>query len=147
AFVLLIGAVNITNLTLARCNVRMKELSTRLAIGASRTQVVRQLITESLLLTLAGGLGGILTGLAMLRAFGRIGLDRLPRANEIQIDLTVISATLVLAVIIGALIGLIAVAHLFNVNLSTVASLAWSFAKGSYLSPAASFSDLQALRR
>jgi putative ABC transport system permease protein len=120
AFVLLIGVVNIANLTLARCNVRMKELSTRLAIGASRAQVARQLIIESLLLTLAGGLGGVLTGFGMLSALRTIGLDRLPRANEIQTDPTVIGATLAVAVILGTLIGLVAVAHLFKVNLSTV---------------------------
>jgi len=120
AFVLLIGTVNITNLTLARCNGRMKELSTRLAIGASRPQVARQLMFEGLLLTLAGALGGILTAFGMLRAVETIGLNQLPRANEIQIDFTVIGATLAVAVAIGALIGLVALAHLFKVNLTTV---------------------------
>ena len=120
AFVLLIGAVNIANLALARSNLRMKELSTRLAIGASRTQVARQLIIESLLLAFPGGLGGILTGFVMLRALGTIGIDRLPRASEIQMDLTVISAALALALIAAVLIGLVPVTHLFKVNLSTV---------------------------
>ena len=86
ALVLLIGAANITNLALARSNVRLKEISTRLAIGASRAQVAAQLITESLLLALIGGLFGILTGSSVLRALTTIGLDRLPRASEIHIS-------------------------------------------------------------
>jgi predicted permease len=120
AFVLLIGAVNLANLALARSNLRSRELSTRLAIGASRMQVARQLIIESVLLALAGGLGGILAGFGLLRTLATIGLDRLPRASEIQMDLRVIGVTLLVVVITGILIGLVPVAHLFKVNLNTV---------------------------
>ena len=120
AFVLLIGGVNIANLALARSNLRMKELSTRLAIGAARGQVARQLIIESVLLALAGGLGGVLAGYGILRALQTIGLDRIPRAGEIHVDLTVVSAALALSVIAGVLIGLVPVLHLFQVNLSAV---------------------------
>src|SRR5437867_13151045 len=88
AFLLLIGAVNIANLTLARSNLRMKELSTRLALGAARAQLARQLISESLLLSLAGGIGGVLVGSAILDALQVIGVDRIPRASEIHMDLT-----------------------------------------------------------
>jgi len=120
AFVLLIGGVNIANLALARSNLRMKELATRLAIGAARAQIARQLIIESLLLAVAGGLTGILAGSGILRALQAIGLDRLPRAGEIHMDLTVVGAALAVSVIAGVLIGLVPVAHLFNVNLNTV---------------------------
>lgn len=120
AFVLLIGGVNIANLALARSNLRMKELSTRLVLGASRSQVARQLIIESLLLAFAGGLAGVLAGSGILRALGAIGLDRLPRAGEIHMDLTVVGAALAVSAIAGVLIGLVPVAHLFKVNLSTV---------------------------
>jgi len=119
-FVLLIGGVNIANLALARSNLRMKELATRLAIGAARAQVAQQLIIESLLLAVAGGLAGMLTGSGILRALRTIGLDRLPRAGEIHMDLTVVGAALAVSVIVGVLIGLVPVVHLFNVNLSTV---------------------------
>ena len=120
AFVLLIGAVNIANLTLARSNLRLRELSTRLAIGASRIQLARQVIIESVLLALTGGVIGILAGIGILRALGTIGLDRLPRANEIQIDITVIAAVLVMSVIAGVLIGMVPAAHLWRINLSAV---------------------------
>lgn len=120
ALVLLIGTVNIANLAVARSNVRIREISTRLAIGASRGQVAWQMITESSMLTLAGGLAGILTGFGMLRALSTVGLDRLPRANEIQMDVTVIAAALALAGFAGFLVGLVPVVHLFRVNLTMV---------------------------
>lgn len=120
AFVLLIGGMNLANLALARSNLRRKELSTRLALGAARGQVAQQLVIESLLLAIAGGLGGILTGFAILRGLGLIGLERLPRAGEIQMDLGVAAAAMAVSVIVGILLGLVPVAHLFKVNLSTV---------------------------
>jgi predicted permease len=120
AFVLLIGGVNIANLALARSNLRMRELSTRLALGAARAQLARQLIIESLLLSLAGGAGGVLAGYGILRALQTIGLDRVPRATEIHMDLTVIGAAFAVSVIAGLLIGTVPVLHLLKVNLSTV---------------------------
>ena len=88
--VLLIGGVNLANLTLARASVRMKELSTRLALGAVRARLARQLVIESLMLSLAGGAAGVLTGAVILRTLQGIGLDRLPRAGEIHIDAAVV---------------------------------------------------------
>jgi predicted permease len=119
AFVLLIGSVNIANLTLARSSLRMKELSTRLAIGAARAQIARQLVIESLLLAMAGGIGAILAGAGILRALQSVGLERIPRADEIHMDLIVVGATLGISLITGFLIGLVPIAHLFRVNLST----------------------------
>lgn len=120
AFVLLIGGVNIANIALARSNLRMKELSTRLALGAARAQIARQLIIESLLLAVNGGVGGVLTAAAILRALQTIGLDRLPRAGEIHMDTTVVGIALAVSVIAGVLIGLVPILHLFNLNLSAV---------------------------
>jgi predicted permease len=119
-FVLLIGGVNITNLALARSNLRLKELSTRLAIGASRAQVARQLIVESVLLGIAGGFGGVMTGWIILRAFATVGMDRLPRATEIHMDLAVVAAALAVSIVVGIVIGLVPVAHLFKLNLNNV---------------------------
>ena len=120
AFVLLIGAVNIANLALARSGLRLKELATRLALGAARAQVARQLITESVILALAGGVGGVLIGQGMLSAFGRVGLDRLPRAGEIHMDPTVVGFTIATAILAGILIGLVPVVHIFRVDLNRV---------------------------
>ncbi len=119
AFVLLIGAVNLVNVALARSNLRAKELTTRLALGAGRAQVARQLIIESLLLSLSAGAAGIAVGYGILRALDVIGLERIPRAHEIHMDFMVIAAALAVATVAGWLIGLVPAVHLFKVNLST----------------------------
>ena len=91
AFVLLIGGVNIANLVLARSSLRRKELATRLALGAARVQVARHLMIESILLALAGGIAGLAIGAVTLPALVTIGLDKIPRASEIQISAVVVS--------------------------------------------------------
>ncbi len=120
AFVLLIGGVNIANLALARANVRRKEIATKLALGSSRLQVARSLLVESVILALAGGAGGFVFGAAVLRSLGAIGLDEIPRASEIHFSLAVILFALATSVVAGILIGLVPVAHLSQIKLSTV---------------------------
>ncbi len=120
AFVLLIGGVNIANLALARANVRRKEIATKLALGGSRLQVARSLLVESVILALAGGAGGFVFGAAVLRSLGAIGLDEIPRASEIHFSLPVILFALATSVVAGILIGLVPVAHLSQIKLSTV---------------------------
>jgi predicted permease len=120
AFVLLIGALNIANLTLARSNLRMKELSTCLALGAARSQVAGQLIAESVLLGLAGGAGGLLAGSWILAGLQMIGLDQIPRAAEIQMDATVVACVLSASVVIGIVIGLVPVLHFSRINVNAV---------------------------
>src|SRR2546425_1287252 len=120
AFVLLIGGVNIANLALARANVRRKEIATKLALGGSRLQVARSLLVESVILALAGGAGGFVFGAAVLRSLGAIGLDEIPRASEIHFSLAVILFALATSLVAGILIGLVPVAHLSQIKLSTV---------------------------
>ena len=119
-FVLLIGGLNIANLTLARWSVRGKEIATRLALGAGRGQLARQLVVENVLVAGAGGIAGVLLGRAFLRAVAMVGLDRFPRAQEVRIDGTVILVALGLAVAVGALVGLVPIASGFKVNLSAM---------------------------
>ena len=119
-FVLLIGAVNIANLALARSGLRLKEMATRLALGAARSQVARQLITESVILTLLGGVAGLAFGSWILSVFGTLGLDQLPRAGEIQMNGAVIGFTLVIAIVAGVLIGLVPVGYVLRSNLNQV---------------------------
>jgi predicted permease len=120
AFLLLTGGVNIANLALARSNLRMKELSTRLALGAAHSQVARQLVIENLLLSVIAGAGSILAGQGILRSLQRIGIERIPRAGEIHMDVAVIGAAAALSLMAGVLIGLVPVIHLWNLNISTV---------------------------
>src|SRR5271170_1255205 len=99
--VLLIGGLNVANLALTRLNLRRKEMATRMALGAGRTQLTRQLVLENLGLALAGGVGGILLGAGMLRMLGAIGLEHLPRAGEVHMGATVILVAVGLSVIAG----------------------------------------------
>jgi len=119
AFVLLIGAVNIANLALARTSLRMKEFATRLALGASHAQIARQLIVENVMIAFAGGLAGLGLGIASIKALGIIGLDRFPRATEVHAGATVILFALIVAVLAGICIALAPLAGIFRVSLST----------------------------
>lgn len=117
-FVLAIGAVNITNLVLIRSSSRMRELATRHALGAGLTRLTRQLLTETVLLTLGGGLLGIGLGYLGLTLLTGFGIEALPRSAEIRMDGVVIGFTIALALVVGVLVGLVPVLNLRHMNLS-----------------------------
>jgi len=119
-FVLLIGAVNVANLVLVRSRVRIKELATRLALGAGRARVARQLVVESVLLTMVSAAIGLLLGYAALRFLTTLNLQDLPRAGEIRLDGIVVAFTLGIAAVIGLTLGLIPVATVLPANLTSV---------------------------
>lgn len=119
-FVLLIGAVNVANLVLVRSRVRIKELATRLALGAGRARVARQLVVEGMILTMTSAVAGLLIGYAALRALSTLNLRDLPRANEIHLDPIVIAYTVGVSAVIGMLLGLIPVATILPKNLTSV---------------------------
>jgi predicted permease len=118
AFVLLIGALNIANLALARASGRAKEFATRVALGASHSQIARQLIVENLVIALAGGAGGLLLGADALQALGQIGLDRFPRAAEVHGSSAVIVFALAVSVLTGIFIALVPFAGIVKMNLT-----------------------------
>jgi predicted permease len=117
-FVLLVGAVNVTNLMLVRSSARMKELATRHALGAGLGRIARQLLTETVLLALGGGAIGLALGYGGVRALASFGLDATPQGTKVAIDATVIAFTFGLAVALAILIGLIPVLGLRRMNLS-----------------------------
>jgi predicted permease len=117
-FVLLVGAVNVTNLMLIRSSARMKELATRHALGAGLGRIARQLLTETMLLSLAGGVFGLALGYAGVRALTAFGLEATPQGTHVTIDSTVIAFTFGLALALSVLIGLIPVMSLRHMNLS-----------------------------
>jgi len=116
-FVLLIGVVNIANLVMARSQMRLKELCTRFALGASPWRVIRQLMTESVMLTTCSALIGLLLGYWGLRIVNALELDQIPRGGEIAMDRTVVIFVLGLAFVVGVTIGTIPVIHGLKVNL------------------------------
>jgi putative ABC transport system permease protein len=117
-FVLAIGAVNITNLVLIRSSSQMRELATRHALGASMARLIRHLVTETVILTTIGAALGLLIGYAALTALGGVGLDALPRANEIRINGEVVAFAFALAVLVGIAVGLAPLARLTGLNLA-----------------------------
>ena len=117
-FVLLIGGLNIANLALARWNVRGREIATRLALGATRAQLTRQLVVENVLVAGAAGVVGVLLGSLLLQGVAAIGLESFPRAEEVRIDGPVIFVALGLAALVGALVGLVPIAGAFKVSLT-----------------------------
>jgi predicted permease len=104
--VLLIACSNVSNLMLLRAAARAQELGVRAALGASRTRLIRQLLTESLIVAFAGGAIGLIVayaGVALLLAAAPAGL--LPRTSEIHVDLTVLAVTLLTCLLAGTMSG------------------------------------------
>ncbi len=106
-FVLLIAAVNLAGLSLARVSARERELAIRAALGAGRGRIARQLFTESLILAAAGGALGIVVAQVGTRALLRLAGSEIPRAAEVGLDGNVLWFTLGLALITGVIFGLL----------------------------------------
>jgi putative ABC transport system permease protein len=105
--VLLIGCVNLANLMLARSSGRRREMSIRLALGASRRRIILQLLTESLLLAFIGGAVALFVIAVLLKAFVQFIPGDIPRLNEIEINLTVLAFVFVVSTVTGLLFGLV----------------------------------------
>jgi predicted permease len=118
AFVLLIGCVNLTNLMLVRSSARMKELATRTALGAGRGRLARQLLTETILLTFAGGALGLAVASWALQLLLAGPLADIPRASEIGLDRQVVIFTVALAFLVGIGISLIPIVLMQRMNLN-----------------------------
>jgi putative ABC transport system permease protein len=107
--VLLIACVNVANLLLARSTVRQRELGLRTALGAMRSRLVRQMLTESLLLALVSGVAGLALAAAFHRGLLALVADRIPvpRLDQVALDTSVLGFTMLLAFGTGLIFGLV----------------------------------------
>jgi putative ABC transport system permease protein len=117
--VLLIACANVANLMLARGAARRKEIAIRAAIGAGRWRIVRQLLTESMLLAACSGIVGLLLGVWAIDLIIKFGPDDVPRLIEAGLDWRVFSFTLSTSLLTGALFGLIPALHSTRLDLTT----------------------------
>src|SRR5262249_19094808 len=115
--VLLIACANIANLQLARFVSRRREIAARFALGASRVDVLRQLVTESMLVAVLGGVVGVLLANWALSAVVAFGAGVIPRAIDVRIDRVALGFSIAVSLLTGLLIGLLPAWRATRVNL------------------------------
>ena len=118
AFVLLIACANVANLLLARAAVRQKEIALRLAVGASRSRLMRQFLTESVLLSVFGGAVGLFLSFAGLDLLKRFVPPNISHAQAATIDVKVLIFTVLVSVVTGLIFGLAPATQAANFNLN-----------------------------
>ncbi len=117
--IVVIVSLNIANLLLARASGRQQEMAVRSALGASRGRMVRQMLTESMLLSLIGGAAGIATAVVTLRFILRFMPSNVPRLNEVRIDWVVLAFALLISILTGLVFGLAPALHSAKATLSS----------------------------
>jgi putative ABC transport system permease protein len=118
-FVLLIACTNVANLMLARATQRDREIAIRTAVGASRLRLIRQLLTESLLLSVVGGLAGLIVSIWAVDLFVKLSPGDIPRLNEAGVDLRLLGFTLLVSLLIGIGFGLLPAFQATRTNLNS----------------------------
>src|SRR6266540_3273663 len=118
-FILLIACINVANLMLVRAAERQKELAVRLALGAGRLRIMRQLLSESLLLAVIGGAVGLLLGDWMLQGLLALAPAGIPQLSRVGLDNSVLLFTLGIAALTSVLVGLLPALQAYKTDLQT----------------------------
>lgn len=118
-FVLLIACTNVANLMLARATQRDREIAIRTAVGASRLRLIRQLLTESLLLSIVGGLAGLMVSIWAVAVFVKLSPGDIPRLDEASVDLRLLGFTLLVSLLTGVGFGLLPAFQATRTNLNS----------------------------
>jgi len=118
-FVLLIACTNVANLLLARAGQRDREIAIRAAVGATRRRLIRQLLTESVLLSVVGGLAGLFVSIWAVAVFVKLSPGDIPRLNEASVDLRLLGFTLLVSLLTGIGFGLLPAFQATRTNLNT----------------------------
>ena len=117
---LLLACVNVANLLLARGAARAREMAVRAALGAGWSRLVRQLLTESMVLATAGTIAGVAVGALGLRALLALGASQLPRLDAVSFDARALLFSLAVLVLTGAIIGLVPAVRLLRSDMKTL---------------------------
>jgi putative ABC transport system permease protein len=116
--VLLVACANVAHLLLSRAASREKEVAVRAALGAGRLRMIRQFLTESLLLSAAGGAAGVLLADGMISIFKQLGAASIPRVQSIQLDARVVAFAMLLSILTTLAFGLVPALRLSRPNLT-----------------------------
>jgi putative ABC transport system permease protein len=120
ALLLLLACVNVTNLLLGRGAARAREIAVRTALGASRARVMRQLLTESFLVTCLGAVGGLLFAFAGVRTLQVLGASKLPRLESVPFDANVLGFAAIVLLASGVMLGVAPAVRLTRTDLRTL---------------------------
>ncbi len=131
ALLLVLAAVNVSNLMLARTTSRVREVAVRAALGASRRRIVAQLITESVLVAIGGTVAGSMLAYAAIRLLLHFGAGRLPRLGSLSIDFSVIAFVAFVAGLTGVLVGIVPALRMADTDITSLMNESGRSVRGS----------------